>query len=94
MDMLFQVVGAPQTLSAVVTSQFPTITLNETEETFPNKTPDQVVVIGTLANGPFLLRSPDRKTPKRFASTPTSGQILAVQTERPGDQAEEPPKNH
>jgi len=24
----------------------------------------------------------------------TSGQILAVQTERPGDQAEEPPKNH
>ena len=23
-----------------------------------------------------------------------SGQILAVQTERPGDQAEEPPKNH
>jgi predicted dehydrogenase len=51
MDMLFQVVGAPQTVSAVVENQFPTITLIETGETFPNTTPDQVLVIGTLANG-------------------------------------------
>jgi predicted dehydrogenase len=51
MDMLFQVVGAPRTVSAVVQNQFPTITLIETGEAFPNTTPDQVLVIGTLANG-------------------------------------------
>jgi predicted dehydrogenase len=51
MDLLFQIVGAPQTVSAVVQNQFPTITLIETGETFPNTTPDQVLVIGTLANG-------------------------------------------
>ena len=51
LDMLFQVVGAPQTLSAIVKNQFPTVTLIETEETFPNTTPDQVAVIGTLTNG-------------------------------------------
>jgi predicted dehydrogenase len=51
MDLLFQVVGAPQTVSAVVQNQFPNITLIETGETFPNTTPDQVLVIGTLANG-------------------------------------------
>jgi predicted dehydrogenase len=51
MDMLFHVVGAPQTVSAVVVNQFPTITITDTGETFPNTTPDQVLVIGTLANG-------------------------------------------
>jgi predicted dehydrogenase len=51
MDMLFHVVGAPQTLAAIVKDQFPSVTLIETGETFPNTTPDQVVVIGTLANG-------------------------------------------
>ena len=51
MDMLFHVVGAPQTLSAVVKDQFPSVTLIETGETFPNTTPDQVVVIGAFANG-------------------------------------------
>jgi predicted dehydrogenase len=50
-DMLFSVVGGPATLSALVMPQFPAITLVETGETFPNKTPDQVLVIGTLANG-------------------------------------------
>jgi predicted dehydrogenase len=44
-------VGAPKELSAVVTTQFPEITLIETGETFDNKTPDQVLVIGTLAKG-------------------------------------------
>jgi predicted dehydrogenase len=47
MDMLFHVVGAPRTLSAIVTPQFPAITLVETGEIFPNNTPDQVLVIGT-----------------------------------------------
>jgi len=51
MDMLFHAVGAPQTGSAVVVNQFPTITITDTGETFPNTTPDQVLVIGTLANG-------------------------------------------
>jgi predicted dehydrogenase len=51
LDMLFHVVGAPQNLSAVLKEQFPAITLIETGETFPNKTPDQVAAIGTLANG-------------------------------------------
>ena len=51
LDMLFHVVGTPQTMSAVVKNQFPTITLIETGETFPNTTPDQVVMIGTLADG-------------------------------------------
>jgi predicted dehydrogenase len=51
MDMLFHVVGAPQTVSAVVVNQFPTITITDTGETLPNTTPDQVLVIGTLANG-------------------------------------------
>jgi predicted dehydrogenase len=35
----------------VVKSQFESITLVETGETFPNETPDQVVVIGTLKDG-------------------------------------------
>ncbi len=51
LDMLFHVVGAPQTVSAIVTPQFPAITLIETGETFANRTPDQVVAIGTLARG-------------------------------------------
>jgi predicted dehydrogenase len=51
MDLLFHVVGAPRTLSAIVKDQFPSVTLIETGETFPNATPDQVVIIGTLANG-------------------------------------------
>lgn len=51
LDMLFKVIGQPETLSAVVKSQFESITLVETGETFPNETPDQVVVIGTLKDG-------------------------------------------
>ena len=45
MDMLFHVVGAPQTVSAVVVNQFPTITITDNDETLPNTTPDQVLVI-------------------------------------------------
>ncbi len=51
LDMLFHVVGAPASVSALVTPQFDKITLIETGESFPNKTPDQVLAIGTLAQG-------------------------------------------
>src|SRR5438093_12626439 len=43
-------------------------------------------------SGPFILRSPDRNV-KQIRVDAKSGQILAVQTQRPRDQAEEPPKN-
>jgi predicted dehydrogenase len=36
-------------------NQFPTLTLVETGETFPNTRPDQVAVIGTLADGAVFL---------------------------------------
>jgi predicted dehydrogenase len=51
MDMLFHVVGAPSTISAEVVNQFPNITIAETGKTQPTTTPDQVLVIGSLANG-------------------------------------------
>ena len=35
----------------MVVNQFPTITITDNDETLPNTTPDQVLVIGTLANG-------------------------------------------
>jgi hypothetical protein len=37
---------------------------------------------------------PGSKNAKEIRVEAVSGQILAVQTERPEDQAEEPPKNH
>jgi hypothetical protein len=37
---------------------------------------------------------PGSKNAKEIRVDAVSGQILAVQTERPGDQAEEPPKSH
>jgi len=37
-DMLFHVVGAPQTVSAVVVNQFPTITITDNGETLPTQT--------------------------------------------------------
>ena len=40
------------------------------------------------------IAKPGAKNAKEIRVDATSGQILAVQTERPGDQAEEPPKNH
>ena len=50
-DLLFHMVGAPATVSAIATPQFEKITLAETGESFPNQTPDQVLAIGTLARG-------------------------------------------
>ena len=40
------------------------------------------------------IAKPGSKNAKEIRVDATSGQILAEQTERPGDQAEEPPKNH
>jgi predicted dehydrogenase len=51
MDMLFHVVGEPSSLSSIVATQFPELTLSRTGQSFPNETPDCVLVIGTLKNG-------------------------------------------
>jgi predicted dehydrogenase len=51
MDMLFHVVGQPSSLSSIVATQFPQLTLSRTGRSFPNETPDCVLVIGTLKNG-------------------------------------------
>jgi hypothetical protein len=40
------------------------------------------------------IAKPGSKNAKEIRVDATSGQIIAVQTERPGDQAEEPPKTH
>jgi predicted dehydrogenase len=51
LDMLTQVVGFPKTVSAIVATQFPTLTLTASGESFPNDTPDGVVALGKLDNG-------------------------------------------
>ena len=51
MDMLFHVVGEPSTVSSIVATQFPELTLSRTGQSFPNQTPDCVIAIGTLKNG-------------------------------------------
>jgi predicted dehydrogenase len=51
MDMLFHVVGRPSSLSSIVATQFPQLTLSRTGQSFPNETPDCVLLIGTLKNG-------------------------------------------
>lgn len=53
-DMLFRAVGFPAEINALVRTQFPTLTLDSTGQTFPNHTPDQVVIIGTLQSGAVL----------------------------------------
>jgi predicted dehydrogenase len=48
MHMLFSAVGFPQTLTAIVRTQFPELTLSATGESVSNKTPDEVVIQGEL----------------------------------------------
>jgi predicted dehydrogenase len=48
MDVLFQSVGFPKKLTAVVETQFPFFTVAETAEQIPNTNPNEVMVIGTL----------------------------------------------
>jgi predicted dehydrogenase len=51
LDTLFQIVGFPSKLTAIVENQFPAITVEETGEHVPNHNPDEVMVIGTLEDG-------------------------------------------
>jgi predicted dehydrogenase len=51
MDLLFQSVGFPKKLTAVMETQFPFFTVVETGEQVPNTNPNQVMVIGTLEDG-------------------------------------------
>ena len=50
-DMLFQSVGFPNKLTALVQNQFPFITIPETGQKVPTTRPDAAMVIGTLENG-------------------------------------------
>jgi predicted dehydrogenase len=54
LDMLFHAVGQPSKLGAIIATQFPTLTLSATGESFPNDTPDGIVGVGTLENGALL----------------------------------------
>jgi predicted dehydrogenase len=54
LDMVFHAVGQTKTLSSIIATQFPTLTLSATGESFPNDTPDGIVGIGTLENGALL----------------------------------------
>jgi predicted dehydrogenase len=54
LDMLFHAVGQPTSLSSIIATQFPTLTLSDTGESFPNDTPDGIVGIGILENGALL----------------------------------------
>jgi predicted dehydrogenase len=50
-DMLYRSVGFPKKLTAVVETQFPFFTVEETREKIPNTNPNEVMVIGTLEGG-------------------------------------------
>lgn len=50
MDMLFHIVGEPATLTAIVKTQFPDVSV-EAGPKLPNETPDAVMVMGSLKNG-------------------------------------------
>jgi predicted dehydrogenase len=51
MDTLFQIVGFPKSLTAIIENQFSTITIEETGQDVPNRNPDEAMVIGTLEDG-------------------------------------------
>jgi predicted dehydrogenase len=48
-DLFFHLVGPPTSVNAIVESQFPTLTLSRTGESFPNETPDEVLAVGRLS---------------------------------------------
>jgi len=50
-DMLFQSVGYPAKLTAIVQNQFPFVTIEETGEQVPTTRPDAAMIIGTLESG-------------------------------------------
>jgi len=51
MDMLFHALGKPEMLSAIVATQFPTLTLASTGKEYSNETPDAFMVMGQLTGG-------------------------------------------
>ena len=51
MDMLFHALGRPEMLSAIVATQFPTLTLASTGKEVANETPDAFMVMGRLSGG-------------------------------------------
>lgn len=50
-DMLFNAVGFPEKLAAVMKNQFPVTTLAETGQKVPYSSPNEVMVIGMLESG-------------------------------------------
>jgi predicted dehydrogenase len=50
-DVLFNAVGFPSALTAIVRNQIPLITAPESGKTFPTTRPDAAMAIGTLENG-------------------------------------------
>jgi hypothetical protein len=52
--MPFHVAEQPKTVSAVVATQFPTLTLTASGQSFPNETPDGVVAIGRLEDDALI----------------------------------------
>lgn len=48
---LFQAIGFPKKLTAIMETQFPFFTIAETGEQVPNTNPNEIMVIGTLVNG-------------------------------------------
>jgi predicted dehydrogenase len=68
LDMLFEIVGSPKELTAVVESQFPDITVEETGRTVPTTNPDAVMVIGTLERGGLFSVQIEGGQPSQSAS--------------------------
>jgi predicted dehydrogenase len=56
MHLLFSAVGPPRTLSAIVRTQFPELTLSATGESRPNETPDGIVIQGELEDSGALFQ--------------------------------------
>ena len=54
LDMLFQAVGRPMSLSALLVNQFPVVTIRETGETIPTTAPDQLVLAARLGGTAVL----------------------------------------
>ncbi len=51
LDLMFHLVGAPSTVSGIVATQFPKLTLGRTGQSFPNENPDGVLAQGRLLSG-------------------------------------------
>ena len=54
LDMLFQAVGRPTSLSALMVNQFPTVTIRETGEDLATTAPDQLVLAASLGGTAVL----------------------------------------